>query len=237
MPSRTPRKYLIVDDNAAFAENLAEIITDAGGEAAIAHSGDRALALAERTRFDALVSDMRMPVMGGAELVHRVRAIDPGLPAIVVTAYIADNELETARQEGLLGIFGKPVPLDRLMALLRGARRDAVVAIVEDDAALADNLTEALRSRGFSAVTASSVADTERLGVRPFCALVDLRLPGGPDGAAMGRLRAKYPELPMLVITALATEPPPPSAGHFAKPFDTGALLDAVERLYASGRG
>ena len=231
------RRYLIVDDNTAFAENLAEIIVDTGAEASVAHSGELALALAQTTRYDALVSDMRMPVMGGAELVHRVRAIDPGLPAIVVTAYIADNELETARREGLLAIFGKPVPVDRLVALLGRARRDAVVAIIEDDAALADNLTEALRTRGFSAVTASSLADTERLGVRPFCAIVDLRLPDGPDGAAMHRLATRYPQLPMLVITALETPPPAPTAGVFSKPFDTAALLDAVERLYASGRG
>jgi CheY-like chemotaxis protein len=228
------RRYLIVDDNAAFAENLAEIIADTGAHADIAGSGERALALAQTTKYDALVSDMRMPVMGGAELVHRLRAIDPGLPAIVVTAYTADNDLETARREGLLAILGKPVPVDRLISLLGRARRDAVVAIVEDDAALADNLTEALRTRGFSAVTAGSLADTERLGVRPFTALVDLRLPGGPDGAALQRLVARYPALPMLVITALETPPPAPTAGIFTKPFDTGALLDAVERLWVS---
>jgi CheY-like chemotaxis protein len=228
------RRYLIVDDNAAFAENLAEIIADTGAHADIAGSGERALALAQTTKYDALVSDMRMPVMGGAELVHRLRAIDPGLPAIVVTAYTADNDLETARREGLLAILGKPVPVERLISLLGRARRDAVVAIVEDDAALADNLTEALRSRGFSAVTAGSLADTERLGVRPFTALVDLRLPGGPDGAALQRLVARYPALPMLVITALETPPPAPTAGVFTKPFDTGALLDAVERLWVS---
>src|SRR6185436_19578332 len=226
------RKYLIVDDNRAFAENLAEIIADSGDEAEFTTSADLALERVRAVRFDAIVSDMRMPVMSGAELVHRVRQIDAGLPAIVVTAYTADNELEAARQEGLLAVLPKPVPLPRLVSLLRVARRDGLVAIVEDDADLADNLSEALRAVGFAAVTASSVTETDRLGpLRPFCGLVDLRVPGGSDGEAMRRLAAHFPGLPQIVITAYARSEP--TVAHhqiFEKPFDTGALLGAVER-------
>jgi CheY-like chemotaxis protein len=228
------RRYLVVDDNVAFAENLAEIIGDLGDEAVLAGSGPEAAALVEKNRFDALVSDMRMPAMSGAELVHRVRQLDPGLPAIVVTAYTADNELEAARQEGLLAVLPKPVPVPRLVNLLQVARRDGLVALVEDDADLADNLSEALRGIGLTAVTASSITETERLGrVRPFAALVDLRIPGGPDGEAMRRLAARFPGLPLLVITAYAkSDPPVPPAQIFEKPFDTAALLAAVERLH-----
>src|SRR5262249_37073519 len=143
--------------------------------AVVADSGERAMALVAARKFDALVSDMRMPVMSGAELVHRVRRIDPGLPAIVVTAYTADNDLEAARNEGLPGLRPNPGPWPRLIELCTAARRNGLVALVEDDAALADNLGEALRGRGFAAVTARSVAETERLGaVKPFVALVDL---------------------------------------------------------------
>ena len=228
------RRYLVVDDNIAFAENLAEIIGDLGDEAVLASSGAEAMALVEKTRFDALVSDMRMPTMSGAELVHRVRQVDPGLPAIVVTAYTADNELEAARQEGLLAVLPKPVPVPRLISLLQVARRDGLVALVEDDPDFADNLSEALRGLGFTAVTASSITETERLGrIRPFTALVDLRIPGGPDGEAMRRLAHRFPGLPLIVITAYAkSDPPVPAAQIFEKPFDTAALLAAVERLY-----
>ena len=227
------RHYLIVDDNRAFAENLGEIVRDLGDEVAVAENGEQALALAAKRRFDAIVTDMRMPLMGGAELVHHVRRIDPGLAAIVVTAYVRDNDLEAARREGLLAALPKPVPIGRLLELLSSARRDGLVVVVEDDAALCDNLCEALRSRGFAAVTAASVLETERLGpVQPFCALVDLRIPGGPAGEAMRRLAAKYPGLPLLVVTAYHDEPPIPHVALFSKPFDTAALLEAVERQH-----
>jgi two-component system, response regulator PdtaR len=231
------RRYLIVDDNRAFAENLSEIVSDLGHEVTVAQDGAEALALATKRRYDALVTDMRMPFMGGAELVHRVRRIDPGVPAVVVTAYVRDGDLDSARAEGLLATLPKPVPIGRLLELLAVARRDGLLVLIEDDHALCDNLTEALRARGFSAVTAASVTETERLGpVRPFCALVDLRVPGGPDGEALRRVAAKYPHLPLVVLTALADPPEIPHAAFFHKPFDTGELLAAVERVHAARR-
>lgn len=232
------RRYLLVDDNVAFAENLAEILRDTGAEVAVAARGDDALRLVATTRFDALLTDMRMPVMSGARLVHEVRRLDPGLPAIVVTAYTGEDDLVAAREEGLLAVLPKPVPIPRLMALLEHARRDGLVALVEDDPALADNLTEALRDTGFSAVTAHSVAETERLGgVTPFAALVDMRVPGGRDGEALRTLLRRFPALPTLVITAYP-EALSDRAGRpvFAKPFDTAQLLRAVEQLHRERR-
>ncbi len=232
------RRYLIVDDNRQFAENLAEIIGDQGAEVDVAGHGDEAVALVERSRYDALLTDMRMPRMGGAEVVHAVRQLDPGLAAVVITAHVADDTLDTARRDGLLAVLAKPVPVASLLELLAVARRDALVAVIEDDPRLSDNLCEALRARGFTAVTAASVLETERLGpARPCCALADLRVPGGPDGEAMRRLGERFPGLPMLVMTGLHGAPVPEGPAYFAKPFDTGALLDAVERLHASQPG
>lgn len=228
------RSYLVVDDNREFAENLAEILRDRGDEAAVAASGPEALALARTARFDALLTDMRMPSMGGAEVVHAIRRIDPGLAALVVTAHVDDDDLEAARREGLLAVLPKPVEVARLLDLLARARRNGLVAVVEDDPAMSDNLAEALRERGFAAVTAGSVLEAERFGpVRPFCALVDLRVQGGPDGAAMRRLAERFPGLPMIVVTAHSEEAPPlPYRDLFRKPFDTATLMASVERIH-----
>jgi CheY-like chemotaxis protein len=228
------KKHLFVDDNFAFADNLAEILREQGAEVAVAENGIEAIELAKRTQFDALVTDMRMAVMNGAELVHRIRSVDPGLPAIVVTAYTGEKDLVAATEEGLLAVLPKPAPIDRLVELLKAARRNGLVALVEDDAALADNLAEALRDRGFSAVTAHTVSDIDRLGgVRPFAALVDLRMPGGPDGEALRHLLRRFPDLPILVMSAYKEAfPHAASLPLFPKPFQTGRLLEVVEKLW-----
>ncbi len=228
------RRYLLVDDNLELAENLAEILRDRGDEVDLASDGQQALDFLRSRRFDALITDMKMPAMGGAHLVHALRAVDPLLPAIVVTAFSESDDLEIARREGLLAVLSKPVPLPRLFELLDKARRGGAVALVEDDAALSENLAELLRSRGFTAVTASSLLEAERFGdVRPFAALVDLRIPGGVFGEAMDRLDRRFPGLPQIVITAFADRPLPrrPHA-VFPKPFDTDAVLAELEALY-----
>lgn len=232
------RRYLVVDDNSSFAENLAEVLSDTGAEVTIAVSGAQALNAVAASRFDVLVTDMRMPVMSGALLVHEIRRVDPGLPAVIVTAYTAEDDLLAARDEGLLAVFPKPVPLDRLIQVLRVARRDGLVALVEDDAGLADNLSEAMRDRGFSAVTARSVAEADRLGgVQPFAAVIDLRLPGSPDGEALRRILARRPDLPVMVMSAYADAIRGVAAPRiFEKPFATGKFLDALERLHAEQR-
>jgi DNA-binding response OmpR family regulator len=179
---------------------------------------------------------MRMPVMSGAVLVHELRRVDVGLPVIVATAYSGDDDLMVARREGLLSVVSKPIHIERVMALLEAARRDGLVALVEDDEAMLDNLSEALRERGFTALTAASVLETDRLGpIRPFAALVDLRVPGGADGEAVRCLERKFPGIPIVVVTAHDES----AAGIrvvriFHKPFETNALMAEVERLYAA---
>jgi DNA-binding response OmpR family regulator len=228
-------RYLLVDDNVAFAENLAEIIQDLGHEAVVAESGERALELARQSRFDVLVSDMRMPGMSGTEVVRRLRELDAAMPALIVTAFTDDEELERARRAGVF-VLPKPVPMAELLALLGGARRDGVVAVVEDDRALADNLSEILREHGFAPVVAGSIADLEWLGEVPlFAAIVDLRLPGGADGEMLRRLTARFPSLPLLVATGHA-ELAEQLTGFacFLKPFGTAALVARLEMLHAA---
>jgi CheY-like chemotaxis protein len=232
------RHYLLLDDNRAFAENLGEILRDGGDAATVVTDGVEALAQVKDTRFDALLTDMKMPGMSGAAAVHHIRRVDPGIAAVVITAYPGENDLEAARREGLLAVLPKPVPVPALMGLLKTARRDGLVALVEDDPALADNMTELLRARGFSCATAHSVLEADRLAmVKPFAALVDLRLPGGPDGEALRRLKARYPDMPTFVITAypeLASLQD--AAGVFSKPFDTESLLRTLEQAHAARR-
>ena len=228
------RRYLLVDDNVAFAENLAEILREEGADVSIAHSGAAALELIRHHRFDVLVTDMRMPAMNGAQLVHQVRRADAGLPAIVVSAYSGDSDLRAAWSEGLLAVLPKPVPVGRLLELVARARRGGLVALVEDDPAFAENIAEVLRERGFSTITARSIAETSELAsLRPFLALADLRMPLTADGEPVRRLHAQFPWLHTFIVTAYAGEVAlPTGVPVFEKPCDTSALLGAIEREY-----
>ena len=231
---RVVARYLLIDDNVAFADNLAEILSDGGHEAVVAACGASALELAATSRFDAVISDMRMPHMNGAEVIRRLRRLDPGLPAIIVSAYAVDDELDSVRHAGLLAILSKPVPIARLLALLVSARRDGLVVLVDDNEDLVESLSEALRQDGFSSVTARSVLEIQSFGnVRPFAAVVDLRVAVGPDGEAMRRVAERFPGVPLIVITGNAgLAPPLPAAAFFFKPFEMSDLIARLDQLH-----
>lgn len=227
------RHYLLVDDNEAFAENLAEILRDTGAEVDIALDGPKAIERVKTRRYDALVTDMRMPGMNGAELLRELRKIDVELPAVLLSAYSQEDLLRMARRDGLLAVLSKPQQIPRLIQILESARRGGAVVLVEDDIALADNLSEALASRGLTAVTAADVKELSRVSARPFAVLVDLKLPDAGFGEALQRVHERWPGIPTIVMTAFRDEAQAAGAQEcFFKPFDTATVLNRLEALY-----
>lgn len=201
--SVTPRRYLLVDDNRALAENLAEILRARGDDVDLVPDGPSALASVATRTYDALITDMRMPGMDGAELVRHLREVDPALPVVVITAYSNDVHLAEAGDEGVLAVLPKPVPIPRFVQLLRQARRGGFVLLLEADAALADTLSDALRERGLTPLAAATALEAQRLAdgrVRPFAGVVDLVPPHGPS-AVLGRLSERFPSLPLYLIS------------------------------------
>lgn len=204
------RRYLLVDDNAEFLENLAEILRDEGADVCLASTAKKALAFIAVESFDAVVTDMRMPGLSGAQLLHEIRARDPGLPVVLVSASCSEDQVAQARREGLLAVVSKSGRLGDLLVILSEARRDGNVVLVEGDAAVADKLCEALAARGMTAVPVHSMQELESLQVKPFATVVDIK--GSGDASTdqgverlQGRLHAKYPETPTLLFSAEPT--------------------------------
>lgn len=226
------RRYLFVDDNVAHAENLAEILRDTGATADVADGAERALALVGKHVYDAVVTDMRMPDTDGASLLRALRKLDPGLPAVLASAYTTEGDLAAARREGVLAVLPKPVPVRELVGLLARARRFGTICVVEDDQAFCDELAAALAASGFTVVAAHSIQDAARLP-RPFLGLVDVYVPGGPPGAGAAALRARWPGLPVVVVTGHAEfEPVVDCLEVLPKPLRVARLLDLVEKAW-----
>jgi DNA-binding NtrC family response regulator len=227
------RRYLVVDPGAALAENLAKVLGASAVVEGVARR-EQALELVRDVRFDAAVIHIRT----GALLLSELRRIARGLPAVMVSSSANDPVVVEVARQGVMGVFGEPVDVARLARLLGWARHHGVIALVEDDEAVAEALAEALRERGFSPVTAHSLAEVKWLVMAmPFAAVVDVRLPGGSDGEALRQLAAQHPHLPVMAMSghdeALHKQS---AARYFRKPFRTPDLLDAVEQFHEAQR-
>jgi two-component system response regulator HydG len=123
--AKKPSRVLVVDDQLSMAEMLAEGLSDRGYEATPLSSGAEAARLLREDRFDALVTDLRMPGPDGLELLAVSRRANPARPVIVMTAYSAiDTAIESIRQ-GAYHYLTKPFRLDELVLFLERALDEA----------------------------------------------------------------------------------------------------------------
>jgi len=112
---------LLVDDEADFVETLTKRFRIRKIPVASAGSGADALKLLEEQEFDVVILDVRMPGMGGMELLRLIRAKYPLTEVIMLTGHAS---LETGMQGMSMGAYDyvlKPADFDELLDKVRRA--------------------------------------------------------------------------------------------------------------------
>jgi len=117
----THRRILVVDDDSAVRESVAEILRDEGAVVASVGNGREAIERMRREPFDLVLSDVVMPEMDGYELFQAARREAPDTPVVLMTAFYYDQDhvIKRSRMEGLDGVlFKKPINPERLVKTL-----------------------------------------------------------------------------------------------------------------------
>ena len=109
-PAAGARTVLVVDDEVLVREVVAQMIRDLGYAAVSAADGPSALALIQEQAFDAVLVDLTMPGMSGAEVVRALRRERPGLAVVVCSGYDRDGRGPVAADAYL----PKPFRIDAL---------------------------------------------------------------------------------------------------------------------------
>lgn len=112
---------LVVDDEAGILQTLEILLRAEGFDVQVAHGGKQALERIPALKPDIVLTDVRMPQVGGVEVLNAAREHDPEVPVILMTAQAT---LQTAMQAVNAGAFyyiQKPFRNDELLAILRRA--------------------------------------------------------------------------------------------------------------------
>jgi DNA-binding NtrC family response regulator len=117
-----PFHLLVVDDEPAQRELMAGFLRKRGFEVATAGSGEEALARFRQEPFDLVLTDQKMPGLSGVELLEAVRAINPEVAVIVVTAHGTIETAVSAIKAGAADYLAKPVNLDELLHRIHQVR-------------------------------------------------------------------------------------------------------------------
>jgi DNA-binding NtrC family response regulator len=114
----TAKHLLIVDDEKALREAVAERLTDHGFTVEQAASGEEALQRIADFAFDILITDLRLPGIGGREVLDAALERYPEIVAIVITGYGTVKDAVDAIKQGAADFITKPFQLDALLHVL-----------------------------------------------------------------------------------------------------------------------
>ena len=102
-------RILIVEDDATFRGLLATILEDAGHQVTQAVDGAEGLARLQQESFDLVLSDLKMPKMGGVELFQASRVDVNAPPFVLITAFGTVEEAVAAIKDGVSDFLTKPL--------------------------------------------------------------------------------------------------------------------------------
>jgi two-component system response regulator HydG len=116
---------LLVEDHAESRSSLSWVLERNGYAVRQAANGRAAVATARRERVHALILDLRLPDMDGLAVLDAVLEQQPGLPAIVVTAFGSVDTAVEAMKRGASDFLTKPIDVEGLLPMLGRAIQKA----------------------------------------------------------------------------------------------------------------
>ncbi|QDG49936.1 sigma-54-dependent Fis family transcriptional regulator [Persicimonas caeni] len=107
------RPILVVDDEQSMREFLTIMLKKKGHDVTVAKRGEEALNLLdEGQRFSLVITDLKMPGIGGLEVLRGVKKIDPACQVVVMTAYATPETAISAIKDGAYDYITKPFKVD-----------------------------------------------------------------------------------------------------------------------------
>ena len=112
---------LVVDDEKNYLLVLSAVLEEEGYEVLTTVSGLEALEIQKSSDLDLVLTDMKMPGMDGIELLEQIKANDPELPVIMMTAHGTVDKAVEAMQKGAYSYILKPFDNERLTLYVKKA--------------------------------------------------------------------------------------------------------------------
>jgi len=223
MPPGVRPRILVADDDASVLRAVGRVLTSRGFDVTGVTDGREAVRLLAAEKFDAVVSDVMMPDMGGIELLRAVRSNDLELPVLLMTGAPNVDSAVAAVQYGACDYIAKPVVPDELersvnravdLHQLARAKRDAMrllgshQAEAGDRAGLEVTFARALESLW---IAYQPIVSAATKGVRGYEALLRSAEPALPNPGAVLEAAEKLQMLGELgrLIRSKAPEPLP----------------------------
>jgi two-component system response regulator PilR (NtrC family) len=114
-------KILVVDDEQSMRDVLSIMLKRAGYAVTAASDGDEAIAHLGKEIFDLVITDLKMPKVGGLDVLKAVKASSPDTVVLVITAFASAESAVEAMKHGAYDYLTKPFQVDEVQLIIRNA--------------------------------------------------------------------------------------------------------------------
>lgn len=166
-------KILIVDDEATQRDMLSGFLENKGYKVLTAADGREALKIFEREFVHLVIMDHKMPGLTGDEVLEKMKAINPMIRSIMITAYGSVNTAVTVMKLGAEEFFEKPVDLPVLLGRIQQIERQ--IAVDDDITEVEEVLEESplpLNIIAGSSAMKEVISMARRVAESPFSVLI-----------------------------------------------------------------
>ena len=112
-------RILLIDDDAGIRDSMRMPLEYEGYEYLSAASADEGIALVQRESPDIIFLDVKMPGIDGMEALNRIKAIDEGVPIVMISAHGTTSTAFEASKRGAVDFIEKPFGAERLLVTIR----------------------------------------------------------------------------------------------------------------------
>ena len=246
--SHTKGRVLVVDDDPMLLSLLVDTLQTIGYEVVGALGGAQALDLLARSRFDLMVTDIKMPDIDGIQLLKMARHLYAGMPVLFITAYASPQMIGEAAPDGFLS---KPFRIQHIEALIErtlarkagsSGRFSRKVLVIDSDDDFRAHLTDALNNSQYIPFAAANESEAlHQLETGEFDAIIaDLTASGTTSGSLAELLHTRFPGTPLIVVGADDADTVENNqrladfAGYIQKPFNLSSIIELLDKLTPS---
>ncbi len=134
---------LIADDNQGEREALSKVLNQSGYEVFQAEDGEKGLEILRKEKIDLLITDLKMPKMGGEDLLKTAKILKPDLEVIIITGQGTVEDAVEAIKKGAYDFIEKPIKKLLLLKIVEKAfEKQGLARRNEELARMVDELKE-----------------------------------------------------------------------------------------------
>ena len=143
---------LVVDDELSMREFLKILLEKEGYEVTTASEAAIAIEFIKKQPFDLVLSDIKMPGMGGLSLLEKIKEVNSSIPVIMITAFASPENAVVAMKSGAFDYITKPFKVDEIIKIIKSAmsgkvpeRNDEITGDVKSFEGIIGNSPEMLK--------------------------------------------------------------------------------------------